>query len=446
MAVNESKWLITAAAVPGKSHLDAGIPCQDAWQVATTADGRWLAGAVSDGAGSAARAAEGAAFVTAEVVAALIAETARIDTRGPGVWLKDRVHAILIDVRERLRDMGSDIADFHCTLVGVLIGPTGGFFFHVGDGAALASGALLDGPGAGDRKLQLWDKVILSEPENGEYINETFFVTEDNWDKHLRSTVLSEDLDIIALMSDGAMPLVLQRGRPYVPFINPIISRLLTTPELAQRERLVQGYLAAPETYPLTGDDKTLLLAVNRELQGHVDAISPAPALQEASESPSAGGSPPAEAPVAQSAVGANLQPGRLAPSFVPWGPRGGIAIGGVADRAGAPGRPGVGFTTLIAVVALLVAVVSLALSVANYLNAPRYEAAAPAAVQSPGAVQGRADPEHPAVVSSPKSPAPQAKEETPNLAGPAAKDTSTPTPSPGAEAPVPAPRREEPR
>ena len=108
MPVHENEWLITQAVVRGKSHIDSNTPCQDACEVQTSDDGRWIAAVVSDGAGTALRAQEGSRLVAHDVAHALIAETPRIDQQGPGGWLKDRIQGILINVRQKLRDAGRE--------------------------------------------------------------------------------------------------------------------------------------------------------------------------------------------------------------------------------------------------------------------------------------------------------------------------------------------------
>jgi hypothetical protein len=234
--------------------------------VQTTPDGVWLAAVVSDGAGSAARAAEGSRLVATSVVEALITKGPQVSKFGGG-WLKDRIQAALIDVRQDLRDRGP-LADFHCTLVGVLIGPPGGVFIHIGDGAALASkvAPARDEAGKDDCGITLWNELTVSPPENGSYSNETFFVTEDDWDKHLRKTILPGEADLIVLMSDGAMPFVLQQDRPFCPFVEPLIGELLRVQNQEARDALLEDYLSQPENDAVTDDDKTLVVIARRSL------------------------------------------------------------------------------------------------------------------------------------------------------------------------------------
>lgn len=266
MNARDDHWLIGKAVVPGTGHLDQGSPCQDYCEIETSADGRWLVASVSDGAGSAARGGEGAQTVTRWVTRELIGQIDEIERRGPGVWLKDRVHAILLDAREALRAAGASIYDFHCTLVGVLVGPTGGFFFHVGDGAAMASRAQIIETPDPEPQLQLWNGVILSAPENGEYANETFFITQDDWIKHLRGEILPPEANVIALMSDGAMPFLILRQQINSPFIDPVIGQLLRAEDGPTRDALLHKHLNAEDARAVTDDDKTLMIALRKTL------------------------------------------------------------------------------------------------------------------------------------------------------------------------------------
>lgn len=268
MPLNENEWLVSKAVVRGKSHIDKDTPCQDFCDVRTSADGRWVVAVVCDGAGSARKSDVGARVVATDVTSALIDATDEIEERGPGAWLKDYVYDVLIEVRKKLRESGDSIYDFHCTLVGVLIGRSGGFFFHLGDGLALAGKARCVESQPGVREVSLWNDMLFSEPENGEYANETFFVTQDDWIKHLRALAIPGGCDIVALMSDGTMPFVFQNNGPYSPFIDPVVSRLIKTLDREERDNALHEILASPETYRATDDDKTLFVAVRKELRG----------------------------------------------------------------------------------------------------------------------------------------------------------------------------------
>jgi hypothetical protein len=105
------------------------------------------------------------------------------------------------------------------------------------------------------------DSTVLSLPENGEYANETYFVTGDDWRSHLRVTSFSGAIRSVALMSDGAMPFAINRAKTgmFGPFIDPVRSYLATVNETEGSEALL-ATLSDKRTWSITSDDKTLLL------------------------------------------------------------------------------------------------------------------------------------------------------------------------------------------
>jgi hypothetical protein len=248
------QWKVFFAAATGKHHLDSGMPCQDAVHHRVIPGG--FIGVVCDGAGSASHGHEGAAFV-ARAFAGLLAESAPVtawsgDAAAGG---HEQVLALLADLRGQLGDIARarDLAlrDFACTLVACIVRDGSGCFFHVGDGFAIFVGE------AGN--------CVLSLPENGEFADETYFVTGDHWADHLRITPLPRLAPgcLIGLMSDGTAPFAVNRSRTgfYPPFIDPVTAFL--RPAAADvGNAALHGVLASEKTFAITGDDKTLLLAL----------------------------------------------------------------------------------------------------------------------------------------------------------------------------------------
>jgi hypothetical protein len=134
--------------------------------------------------------------------------------------------------------------------VGCVVGCEGGFFFHIGDGAGLATTA------------GRWDRHVLSPPENGEYANETYFFTGADWREHLRFASFAVEFDLIALMSDGVTPFALNPGHLglYPPFIGPLHDYFLDNDPAVAQAGLVE-LLQRERIRSITGDDKTLLCA-----------------------------------------------------------------------------------------------------------------------------------------------------------------------------------------
>lgn len=256
----DTTWKFAAASVRGSGHELTGRPCQDACSVRMSADGKWLALVASDGAGSAARSEFSSRLVACELSVALIAIATNLEKKAPGAWVTDAVIEEVIRIRERLRhEAGTDdISDFHCTLVAALIGPSGGFAVHLGDGCVF--GGLSSSND--HHSIDLAAEMFMSEPENGEYANETFFITERDWVRHLRITPLPA-ANWLILGTDGGMALaMLNPTTPKKGFVAPVLRMVFSTQDLSSREASLENVLKDPQGGHLTNDDKTLMVAV----------------------------------------------------------------------------------------------------------------------------------------------------------------------------------------
>lgn len=230
------------------------MPCQDAGHYVLVGDA--LVGIVCDGAGSASHGRDGALFMARTTAQLLEQALHQACPAAPapdalGTLLRDTLHeartrlAALADAAQR------ELRDYACTMVGCLVTPAAGCFFHIGDGFGVYR---RDG-GAG----------ALSPPENGEYADQTYFVTEAGWAEHLRLTPLPAPAagDLIGLMTDGTAPFAINRRRDgfFAPFIDPVAAYLCKAGQ-ADGERALLGLLADEKTCAITSDDKTLLLAL----------------------------------------------------------------------------------------------------------------------------------------------------------------------------------------
>lgn len=252
-------WLYSGASVVGQSHLTTSTPCQDKFQIQTSRDGTWLALAVCDGAGSAEFAEQGATITSQYFCQELIKLSQALDTRTPGEWINDFVIQCVIEVRNQLRSAAKsdDIRKYHCTLVAVLLGKSGGFSIHIGDGAVIG-GSLKQGNQS--KEVELNSEFFISKPENGEYANETFFITEGNWVKHLRITPLPP-LDWLVVSTDGGASLLLDNDFQVKPnFLSPFLETLINNK--FTDHSYIQSVLDDPKANKLTSDDKTIVAAV----------------------------------------------------------------------------------------------------------------------------------------------------------------------------------------
>lgn len=248
---------VYAASAIGKSHIDGGIPCQDAFALNAIDD--ILIAAVCDGAGSAALSDVGSNLVASALVSA-IADQYR---SGEAMHLLDveafkiKIEALVAVARTSLESLAQTenrmLGDYSATLVGVVTSADQGYFFHIGDGLAIAQSAA---PENGN---------IISLPENGEYANETYFITGTEWAAHLRVTPIGNPINMVALMSDGAMPFVMSKGNTdfHRPFIEPVAKYLESVSEV-DGSKALEGTLSDVRTYQITSDDKALLIALWR--------------------------------------------------------------------------------------------------------------------------------------------------------------------------------------
>lgn len=248
------KWKVFLASATGKYHLASNIPCQDSGHYAVIED--VLIAAVCDGAGSASEGHLGSDFFVRKITE-LISDSVR-----SGQFASKRQSGYrdyLVEMIQRARSQLSEIAcsrqldlrDFACTLVGCISSQHGGCFFHIGDGFAV--------------HLMNTGESVLSQPENGEYADETYFVTDDDWKDHLRVTPICAINRgcLIGLMSDGTSPFAINRMRTgfYRPFIDPVVSFLSNASEHNGNQAL-KNVLENEKTFAITADDKTLLLAL----------------------------------------------------------------------------------------------------------------------------------------------------------------------------------------
>ncbi|WP_377811137.1 PP2C family serine/threonine-protein phosphatase (plasmid) [Azospirillum sp. A29] len=182
----------------GRAHQAGGLPCQDAARLRRIRRSGFVT-AVADGAGSARYAADGARVAVKAAVEAL--------EKNPRAVLAQADHRYVLDhVRERMAaraaEIGCDLRQLASTLMAVLAHKSAEgvdwLAFHVGDGVIAADFGT--GP------------EVLSRPENGEFGNSTYFVTDASAHDHFRVYRGSAPWSAFALMTDGAAECLYQRS------------------------------------------------------------------------------------------------------------------------------------------------------------------------------------------------------------------------------------------
>lgn len=243
--------------VPGTSHVASGTPCQDACAYRILEDGSLL-GAVADGAGTAKNAQRGssvAAKSAVEYLAAHLESSRPEDAAGVRSLLEDCVLYVRDNIQREAQvtspQTGEEtcLRDFATTLIAFyLSGPFLGIV-QVGDGALVF------------RKGR--DELLLAcIPERGEYLNETSFITSEDFEEHCQFLVeSSDDVSAVSLFSDGLqmLALVYRDNLPHEPFFSPLFGFFCQ--ESAGIEDL-RHFLASDRVCAHSDDDKTLIVAV----------------------------------------------------------------------------------------------------------------------------------------------------------------------------------------
>ena len=258
-AATAATWRVLGASVVGTSHSKLGRGCEDDNGAARLADGTIVV-VVADGAGSAPRSAEGSACAVEAGVAraaALLEGAAHPDSEeGWQATLSD----VLADIRaaiERLAEGAeadaprAELRSFATTVLGAVVTEAWLAAAQIGDGGVVAREA--------DGRF-----TLVLKPQHGEHINETFFVTQDDYLR--RAEFVARPVDEVtglALFTDGLEQLALQMPgyRPYAPFFTSLFE-FADDPE-ADTDG-VEEFLTSERVCARTDDDKTLVLAVRR--------------------------------------------------------------------------------------------------------------------------------------------------------------------------------------
>ena len=167
-------------------------------------------------------------------------------------WL-DGVHKA---IAEAAGAEGATMRDYAATMLFAVIAPEGSVFCQIGDGAIVVSGAQGD-----------WRRVF--EPERGMYVNETYFVTQDDASGHLQFVHRHDAISEVALFTDGLERLLLDEalGDAHAPVFEKMFGPIRATTEAGKSEGLSEAlaiYLGSPAVATRTDDDVTLLIAARR--------------------------------------------------------------------------------------------------------------------------------------------------------------------------------------
>ena len=281
----QSSWQVYGASSIGKSHIDSNLPNQDSIYLQKTQDG--IAAVVCDGAGSAKFSQAGAAFFSQSIGKMLLSlgvglsVSHSVSISGIAfdlVQVKQQIIEQLSQIRLDLQSQlpaESSLRDYHTTFTGLLIHSNHqALLVQIGDSPLITSQFVVRHP-----HIDYFTNLqVYGDDSKNEYVNETHFITQDNWQSFLRVEPIDlSQVDCLALMSDGCADLVFEGAsvtpKIYRPFFGNLLFNLTQSQSLQQGSAIIEQALGNPATYRLTGDDKSLVVLLKN--QQHYQSLEP---------------------------------------------------------------------------------------------------------------------------------------------------------------------------
>lgn len=277
----QSSWQVYGASSIGKSHIDSNLPNQDSIYLQKTEHG--MVAVVCDGAGSAKFSQAGAAFFSQSIGKMLLSLGVSRSVSSSGITLDlgqltqqiiEQLSQIRLDLQSQL-PAESSLRDYHTTFTGLLIHSNHqAILVQIGDSPLITSQFVVRHP-----HIDYFTNLqVYGDDSKNEYVNETHFITQDNWQSFLRVEAIDlSQVDCLALMSDGCADLVFEGAsvtpKIYRPFFGNLLFNLTQSQSSQQGSAIIEQALGNPATYRLTGDDKSLVVLLKN--QQHYQNLEP---------------------------------------------------------------------------------------------------------------------------------------------------------------------------
>lgn len=249
-------WKYIAASVTGKAHSNRNETGQDHCRsgIVRLAGKEFFIGLAADGAGSTTEGGTGAE-IACDTLYRYIVQTLEkkedlslITEPDISGWITGARDSIDAWAKKQVKLL----EDYACTCMGSVAGRDHALFFQIGDGGIVINSDH-------DYRVIFW-------PEQGEYINSTCFLSDEDYLDHLNITVMDSPFEEIALFTDGLQNLVLSfsQKKAHTGFFKPIFEALKkdTDHEFFGSSPHLSSFLLHREIIERCDDDKTLILAV----------------------------------------------------------------------------------------------------------------------------------------------------------------------------------------
>ena len=248
-----SQWRIVAASVCGTSHSKNQQLCQDAhhWQLLAN---NVLVIAAADGAGSAKLGKVGSMIAVETAIEHLSRQEITSNTLANNDFLGYLLTDAMLAARKAI-EIEADIChnqphDLATTLIVMIATPESVAVGQVGDGLAVA-------------KNSMGNLIALTIPSNGEYINETTFLTSVDAMDTAQIKIWRDEIVNVGVLTDGLQMLALNMivGEPHKPFFSPLFEFVANAEDRILAKEHLMRFLSSEKITQRTDDDLTLILA-----------------------------------------------------------------------------------------------------------------------------------------------------------------------------------------
>lgn len=246
-------WKAITQSAIGTRHQAVNLPCQDygAYRLLSQ---DILIGAIADGAGSAKNADRGAKIAVEQSLSFLeskIATQHLFTEEQAQLLFQELVESARSQLSQTAIQLNGELKDLASTLLVFIATPDAIAAMQIGDGFIVT-------------RSQTGEYELLFQPDKGEYINETTFVTSDHALEAMQVKVLLTESHFICAATDGVerVSLNLSQWQPFPPFFEPLEAYLQETQNPEQEDTYLKDFLNSDRLNARTTDDKTLLLSL----------------------------------------------------------------------------------------------------------------------------------------------------------------------------------------
>lgn len=249
--LTDSQWVVLSASVQGARHIQSALPCQDA-HAYRVIDAFTLVAAVADGLGSAVFAQAGAELATGGAVAYIEQELGKAIPGDEAGWtqlVREGFLAACDRLKEEAQKNQAELRDYDTTLILAILTDDWLVTGHIGDGAVVAS-------------MEDSDLIVVSVPQNDEYVNVTFPLTMPDMINIAEFKARPARVNALALMSDGMQHVSIHSidNTPHQPFFEPLFRQLPGVKDMHKASQNLAEFMASERISSHTDDDKTLIL------------------------------------------------------------------------------------------------------------------------------------------------------------------------------------------